>query len=312
MPTGRWKKLAIAGAILIVGIGTALVFRREPSEESLAGKAPGTMRQPAATGAAQQHKPQAEPSLAGRIEPYSPPAAEPVRDATAGFASPPENPATPTDSPIKRQTVRRPEETEATAFSQPIRTTMDPFAASSSTNVSKPPSEKRHKIVDGDTLAALARRYLGEEQRRLDLFEYNRDILTTPELLPIGKELRIPPPDFMPVQSATAALQPSGLTAVVEPPSTSRRRPSAASARAVPIAQSVEPPPAKTYVVQQHDTLALIARKLFGDISRQEELMAANRGLLRSAKDLRAGMTLVVPTAPQGGRPYDGLPTPSN
>lgn len=53
---------------------------------------------------------------------------------------------------------------------------------------------RAHKIVDGDTLGALAERYLGSAARCLDIFEANRDRLSSPELLPIGVELRIPPP----------------------------------------------------------------------------------------------------------------------
>ena len=51
----------------------------------------------------------------------------------------------------------------------------------------------KHKIVDGDTLAALAARYLGNTTRGVDIYDYNRDVLPSPELLPIGKDIRIPP-----------------------------------------------------------------------------------------------------------------------
>ncbi len=51
---------------------------------------------------------------------------------------------------------------------------------------------KVHKIIDGDTLADLAAQYLGTPKRAREIFEANRDILTDPELLPIGVELKIP------------------------------------------------------------------------------------------------------------------------
>ncbi len=50
-----------------------------------------------------------------------------------------------------------------------------------------------HTIVDGDTLAGLAARYLGAADRAREIFELNRDVLSDFDLLPIGKELRIPP-----------------------------------------------------------------------------------------------------------------------
>ncbi len=49
-----------------------------------------------------------------------------------------------------------------------------------------------HKIVDGDNLGDLAARYLGSAARAMEIFQANRDVLTDPELLPIGVELKIP------------------------------------------------------------------------------------------------------------------------
>lgn len=51
----------------------------------------------------------------------------------------------------------------------------------------------RHRVVDGDTLAMLAQRYLGSAERQMEIFEANRDLLASPDLLPIGAMLRIPP-----------------------------------------------------------------------------------------------------------------------
>jgi nucleoid-associated protein YgaU len=319
MPTGRWKKLAIAGAILIIGIGTALLFRREQaSDAGLAAKAPESLRQPAANRAAASQKSAAQPALAGRIEPYSP-AAQPelVQSASSTFTRSIDNtnkPDTKTDSPLKWQTVERPGNPNAFSSGQLDRTTVDRFADDAdnrATPVRRPAVDKRHKIVDGDTLAALARRYLGGEQRSLELFEYNRDVLVTPELLPIGKELRIPHRDFMPAGAPSVEPESRGLTAVAVPVFLPQSRESAASTLPISAAVTAAKPPTQTYFVQQHDTLALIARKLYGDISRQGDLLAANRCQLRSAKDLRPGMTLVVPAAPARDHMYDGLPKPS-
>jgi len=52
---------------------------------------------------------------------------------------------------------------------------------------------RTHKIVNGDSLAVLARRYLGSEDRALAIFEANRNVLSSPDALPIGVELKIPP-----------------------------------------------------------------------------------------------------------------------
>ena len=51
-----------------------------------------------------------------------------------------------------------------------------------------------HTLVDGDTLPGLAGRYLGDAQRWVEVFEANRSVLSDPAVLPLGKELKIPPP----------------------------------------------------------------------------------------------------------------------
>jgi nucleoid-associated protein YgaU len=52
---------------------------------------------------------------------------------------------------------------------------------------------KRHTIHDGDTLESLAVRYLGDSQRAAEILELNRNVLSDPELLPIGMTIVIPP-----------------------------------------------------------------------------------------------------------------------
>jgi nucleoid-associated protein YgaU len=51
---------------------------------------------------------------------------------------------------------------------------------------------KRHVLRDGDTLSALAQRYLGSASRANEIYEFNRQILKDPDLLPIGKTIQIP------------------------------------------------------------------------------------------------------------------------
>ena len=52
---------------------------------------------------------------------------------------------------------------------------------------------RTHVIVDGDSLAKLAGRYLDDPHRSGEIYELNRGVLTDPELLPIGTELVIRP-----------------------------------------------------------------------------------------------------------------------
>jgi nucleoid-associated protein YgaU len=51
----------------------------------------------------------------------------------------------------------------------------------------------RHRVLDGDSLEALAEQYLGSRELAHEIFEANRNLLASPDLLPIGIELIIPP-----------------------------------------------------------------------------------------------------------------------
>ena len=75
------------------------------------------------------------------------------------------------------------------------------------TDAAPPDGFVRHKIADGDTLSKLAAVYLDRSDRYLEIFELNRDILTVPDLLPIGRELKIPPRRAKPAASPEPQLE---------------------------------------------------------------------------------------------------------
>ena len=50
----------------------------------------------------------------------------------------------------------------------------------------------RHRIIDGDTLEKLAARYLSSPDRWREIFDRNRGVLQSPDLLPIDAVLMIP------------------------------------------------------------------------------------------------------------------------
>lgn len=52
--------------------------------------------------------------------------------------------------------------------------------------------EVKHIVANGDTLEKLAKRYLNDAGRAMEIFDMNRDQLNNPHLLPIGVELRVP------------------------------------------------------------------------------------------------------------------------
>jgi hypothetical protein len=71
---------------------------------------------------------------------------------------------------------------------------------------------RTHVVVDGDTLSALAERYLGSTARAQEIYQLNRSVLPDPKLLPIGVELKLPLRDGRPASAAapTANTTPSG------------------------------------------------------------------------------------------------------
>ncbi len=48
-----------------------------------------------------------------------------------------------------------------------------------------------HRIADGDDLPLLAGKYLLDESRYREIFDLNRQILTHPDLLPVGTEIQV-------------------------------------------------------------------------------------------------------------------------
>ncbi len=55
-------------------------------------------------------------------------------------------------------------------------------------------SDRYHRIQNGDTLRKLAEQYLGNAELAASIYDANRSILASPDLLPLGRQLRIPGP----------------------------------------------------------------------------------------------------------------------
>lgn len=82
------------------------------------------------------------------------------------------------------------------------------------------------------------------------------------------------------------------------------RTPAPASVRAAPTTQKASPPAApaaqpaagnRRHTVQPGDTLFKIAQQYYGNRARWRDIYAANRGVMKSETDLKAGMQLRIP-----------------
>jgi nucleoid-associated protein YgaU len=51
-----------------------------------------------------------------------------------------------------------------------------------------------HTVVSGDTLSKLAKQYLGDAGRYMDVFKANTGTLTDPNMIKVGQKLTIPAP----------------------------------------------------------------------------------------------------------------------
>jgi nucleoid-associated protein YgaU len=79
-------------------------------------------------------------------------------------------------------------------------------------------------------------------------------------------------------------------------PSPMRPAQAAAPAPAQPPAAAAPPPAApRTYVVADGDTLTKISRKFYGSAARWEDILNANRDILKDEKSLAVGSTLKIP-----------------
>ena len=145
------------------------------------------------------------------------------------------------------------EREQAPAASQPARSGVGQTVTGGKTITVEP----------GQTLSSLALTYLGSSGLVSQLFEANRDVLNSPDVLKPGVVLRLPAPQQ-----------------IVRP--IARTRPPASD-------------DANTYTVKSGETLSSISAKVLGESSRWQRLYNANRSQLKSPHSLAPGMKLTIP-----------------
>jgi hypothetical protein len=183
----RGLKIALALSILLGGAGLASLFRRPPSD--------------ALSPASGDYEPLV---LRGQSRPPGPLA--PVR-ATESPAFP-SLPSQPFGTTRQWATTIAPLDPGQPPAPLPRVYPGDPLTASpwgtslGLNRAADPALETRHTVADGDTLGSLAERYLGRADRSKEIYAANRHQLASPDMLPIGAELVIPPATTPPTVSA--------------------------------------------------------------------------------------------------------------
>ncbi len=155
-----------------------------------------------------------------------------------------------------------------------------------------------YTIRDGDDLTAIATRFYGHPAAAAAVWSANRETVPDPDLLPIGVELRLPPPWTIRTDRAAGSIEPPALTPERRLDPTPA--PAAASQWLDPqqprSAPTVPAPTAGGSVrVAPGETLASLGQRFYGTSAAAQRIWEANQDRLRSPDLLVAGMELRLP-----------------
>ena len=195
----REQKIGFTILIMIVGFAGAFCFRKpDPNRNALPDlKQEDLINQQIAELRMRPYLPESEPPRsADRSATYNPLREQFAAWNTEGSQNPPgEVPApigmltpleTPADSPFyEQQRTNSRQENRPTNQTAAISLRNDPAPDESS-------SATTHIVQPGETLSGIAYRYFGSASKYLDLFEANRDQLSSPNDLRPGITLKIP------------------------------------------------------------------------------------------------------------------------
>jgi len=223
MPRGR--KISVAVGIMVAGTVIAMFFRKPANSPSTPLPRPQTTT--VATSTPTSDKPSATVSshLLSRVEPLERSWTDSPRDGDTGRTAPEPDHGRLEDD--RSAAMAKVGPTNATSPAGWNSAPTDLARSSAGRGLSSSPDARLsvkpriHKVRDGDTLSYIAEKYLGRSDRYLDVFEFNRDVLSDPDVLPIGAELKIPP--LQTARLPAANLEPKNREMVPIPPGAMRR-----------------------------------------------------------------------------------------
>jgi nucleoid-associated protein YgaU len=140
------------------------------------------------------------------------------------------------------------------------------------------PQFRDYTVRPGDTFQAIARRELGSGEHASAIARANP--LLDPTRIRAGQVIRIPV-DPRNIQGREIATQ------------TTHARPAAIE-----------------YTVKSGDTLSGISRDFYGTTAHADHILSANRTVIPSARQLRAGQIIVIPPPPTSADGASGPGTP--
>ena len=131
-----------------------------------------------------------------------------------------------------------------------------------------------HKVQSNDDLHKIAKKYYGDVSKWLLIFNANQDKIHDRNSLKVGTELIIPEEKPSDLKTKTETTTPT-LSQVTEVENTT---------------QTV-----KTHTVQQSDSLYKLAVKYYNDGSKWNEILEANKKILKNHNSLKVVQYLVIP-----------------
>jgi nucleoid-associated protein YgaU len=142
------------------------------------------------------------------------------------------------------------------------------------------PQFKEYIVERGDTIGSIARKVYGDEGLAVVVAQANP--LTDPARLKAGQRLRVP----------------------VDPNNIQGRLMDPVTGEFLPVEEDRALPGRITeYVVERNDTLGGIAKALYGRATLWPLILDANSHVIKRPDDIRPGMRLIIPPAPQGASP---------
>ena len=180
-----WKRIACGILILAAGLAVALCFRQDRSQARSAGQGTPTVA----------FQDSVERRLQGDVPPGGRQILQPATDSH-GYRIPPAATGVAGATPPELPPIYHRTHSPIGALLNPAGDSpaVSPTADGSQAGRESGADRPLHKIADGDTLLKLAAQYLGSSERFLEIYELNRDVLPSPDLLPIGVTIKLPQP----------------------------------------------------------------------------------------------------------------------
>jgi len=214
----RGKKIAAAVVMLGLGLGTAMLFRRADAPPTSSHPVPPVPQKEALILRESHGEVLSGGSAKGAIALKPGKKQRPPRDLNDPIAAPRKRILPPPDLPaVFDRTLSGPPSDDPRGVAALAKLEALQSIAQSNNIPQGPPQLRVHRIVDGDTLARLAERFLGDANRQAEIHALNEAQLPDPNLLPIGVELKIPPRDGSPLASTSPQLSSVPLGAIAPP-----------------------------------------------------------------------------------------------